>query len=253
MAFYTTSEPAQMYAKIFQPSLAITGTPIEDSISCLYELTTSFVATTESISIEDRIYDAYDFCEEDYKRVDKSVESYLEETDRLIRLRLHYALDKKTMAAAIAAAGTTIAAVTDSATAKAALDTVRDIFTGKTNMQNEITAVIPSTLMKYFIDIMASRVTVMGDSALLTGSVNTIDGINLVAAASGQLADPTKVVFFVGKPVNYYFDKNGMNLETYNAVVPTGKAINKNFTRLIELQGQVVVWYGNAGRIIVSG
>lgn len=176
--------------------------------------------------------------------------------DRKVRLAMHYALDKQAMAAATAAAGTTIAAVTDAASAKAALDAVRVLFVGKTNVQNPLVAVIPSTLSSFFVELGASRITAFGDKVFVTGEIMTIDGITLYIVDSAQLADPTKVHFFAGKPVHYYYDKDTFDILEKDSPVPVTDpvtVINKNKVRQMELQGNFIVWSQNEERIVVAG
>lgn len=250
MALYVTKVSADKNVLIKQPVFAKVGTPVEDEISCLYAKTSSWNLTQETLNITDRIYDNYEYCPEDYSRLE--VQGVIEEMDYKTRLALHYALDKKAMAAAIAAAGTTIAAVTDAASAKAALEAVRVLFVGKTNVQNPLIAVIPSTLSNYFVELGATRITAMGDKVFVTGEIMTIDGITLYIVDSAQLASPTQVVFFAGKPVHYYYDKDTFDILEKDSPVPDGKVINKNRVRQMELQGNFKVWSQNEERIIVT-
>jgi len=254
MALFVEKVPANKNAVIKQPVFAKVGTPVEDEISCLYAKTSSWALTQETLNITDRIYDNYEYCPEDYERLE--VQGVIEEMDRQTRLALHYALDKKAMAAAIAAAGTTIATpVTSAATAKAALEAVRVLFVGKTNVQNPLVAVIPSTLSNYFVELGATRITAMGDQVFVTGEIMTIDGITLYIVDAAQLAAPTRVVFFAGKPVHYYYDKDTFDILEKDSPVPVTDpvtVINKNRVRQMELQGNFKVWSQNAERIVVT-
>lgn len=251
MSLYVDMISANKNTIIKQPVFAKVGAPVEDEISCLYEETSSWDLTQETLNITDRIYENYQYCPEDYDRLE--VQGVIEEMDRQIRLAMHYALDKVAMATAIAGAGSTIAAVTNAATAQAALDAVRVLFVGKTNRQNPLVAVIPSTLSPFFTELGATRYTTFGDQVFITGEIQTIDGITLYVVDAAQLTDPTKVVFFAGKPVHYYYDKNTFDVLEKDSPVPTGKIINKNKVRQMELQGNFVVWSQNEERIVVSG
>lgn len=250
MSLYVDMVSANKNTIIKQPVFAAVGAPVEDEISCLYETTSSWALTQETLSISDRIYFSYEYCPEDYDRLE--VPGVIEEMDRQAQLKMHYALDKQAMATAIAAAGTTIASVTDAATAKAALDAVRVLFVGKTNVQNPLIAVIPSTLSPFFVELGASRITAFGDQVFITGEVMTIDGITLYVVDAAQLASPTQVVFFAGKPVHYYYDKNTFSISESPAPIPEGKSVNKNIVRLMELQGNFKVWSQNEERIVVT-
>ena len=251
MSLYVDMISADKNILIKQPVFAKVGVPVQDDISCLYALTSSWALTKETLSISDRIYENYEYCPEDYSRME--VTGVIEEMDRQIRLAMHYALDRVAMATAVAAAGTTIAAVTSAATAKAALDAVRALFIGKTNRQNPLVAVIPSTLSSFFTELGASRITAYGDDVFVTGEIQTIDGITLYVVDAAQLFDPTLVVFFAGKPVHYYYDVNTFDVLEKDSPVPTGKIINKNKVRQMELQGNFIVWTQNEERIVVSG
>lgn len=254
MSLYVDMKSANKNILVKQPVFAKIGTPIQDEISCLYQKTSSWDLTLETLEIKSRIYENYEYCPEDYSRLD--VNGVIQEMDRQIRLALHYALDAVAMATAIAAAGTTIAGVTDAITAKAALDAVRVLFTGKTNVQNPLIAVIPSTLSPFFVELGASRITAFGDKVFVTGEIMTIDGITLYVVDAAQLADPTKVVFFAGKPVHYYYDKNTFDILEKDSPVPVTvpeTVINKNRVRQMELQGDFIVWSQNSERIVVSG
>jgi len=251
MSLYTELKSADKNILIKQPVFAKVGSPVEDPISCLYASTSSWALTQETLSIEDRIYENYEYCPEDYSRLE--VQGVIEEMDRKVRLAMHYALDKQAMATAIAAAGTTLGTVvTSAATAKAALDAVRVLFVGKTNVQNPLIAVIPSTLSSFFVELGATRITAFGDQVFVTGEIMTIDGITLYIVDAAQLAAPTVVTFFAGKPVHYYYDKNTFDVLEKDSPVPGGSIINKNKVRQMELQGNFKVWSQNAERIVVT-
>jgi len=251
MSLFVDMQSADKNVIIKQPVFDKVGAPVQDHISCLYAKTSSWNLTQETLLIQSRIYENYEYCPEDYSRLE--VQGVIEEMDRRIRLDLHYALDKVAMATAIAAAGTTIAAVTDAATAKAALAAVRNLFIGKTNVQNPLVAVIPSTMSDFFTELGASRITAFGDRVFVTGEIQTIDGITLYIVDAAQLDDPTKVVFFAGKPVNYYYDKNTFDIYEDRVIPPTGFIINKNMVRQMELQGDFIVWSQKEERIVVAG
>ncbi len=250
MSLYTEMKSADRNILIHQPVFLKVGVAVEDDISCLYAPTSSWDLTQETLEIKTRIYENYEYCPEDYSRLE--VQGTIQEMDRQIRLALHYKLDQRAVATATAGAGLTIPAVTDAITAKAALDAVRVAFVGKINVQNPLIAVIPSTLSTFFVELGAVRITAFGDQVFVTGEIMTIDGITLFVVDAAQLVDPTAVLFFAGKPVHYYFDKNSFDILEKDSPVPVGSIINKNKVRQMELQGDFIVWTQNEERIILS-
>jgi hypothetical protein len=246
--------PGNYSTRIEIPTILLDGPAIKDTISCTRGTITPVDTGIEGFDREDRYYKSYEYCPDNIMRTKVSIESWVTEADRLLKLDVMYRMDKDAVDIAIASAGVTLPAVTDAATAQDALDAVTAQYAAFSD-QLDVVAIIPSTMVPFFRELGAVRETVYGDQFFKSGTLYDIFGVKLRVVDAARLTDPDKVLFTVGKPVKFYYEKMGLGVTEF-AKTPDasiGEYVNTNRVREVLVEGDFHVWSQDEKRITVAG
>lgn len=227
------------------------GVTLTDAIQAELPITAKAVVTDDPINMDKTLHGTYQLNPVNQAYIVPDVQKKM---SAVIDKKIRYALDKYVIDTAIAQAGNTIAAVTDKATAEAAIDAVDELFTGYTNLEGEKKAIVAASKKKYFKHLASDRVSVMGDKVFLSGNLLMIDGIEFIFIQDAQLTDPSKILFVAGKPVGLWIDQAGfMNGERDAEVTDkTAYAVNLNKVHFSSFNVKAHVWSAQRNRLVVS-
>lgn len=245
--------PGNYSTKITRPTFEMTGEVVKDEVSCVRGGIASTEVGIEELVRKDRYYKSYQYCPDNVKRTDVGVEEFVRKADMKIKEAVLECMSKNAVDIAIANAGTTIAAVTDAASALAALDAVTAQFSGYSESLST-TAIIPSTLLPFFRELGATRITNLGDMFFQSGKLYDIFGVALRVVDAAKLTNPNAVLFVIGKPVKFYYETMGMGINEYQAHpdVAAGQYVNTNLVREVLVEGDFHVWSGDEKAIVVA-
>lgn len=227
------------------------GVSLTDAIQGELPITAKAVVTDEPIKMDKTLHGTYQLNPVNQAYIVPDVQKKMA---MVIDKKVRYRLDKYVIDTAIAQAGSTIAAVTDKATAEAAIDAVDELFTGYTNLEGEKKAIVAASKKKYFKHLASDRITVMGDKVFLSGNLLMIDGIEFIFIQDSQLTDPSKILFVAGKPVGLWIDEAGFMNGKRNAEVSdkAAYAVNLNEVYFSSFNVKAHVWNAQRNRLVVS-
>ena len=223
---------------------------LTDANQCELPLTSKAVITDESLSMDKTLYGTYELCQTNQAYIVPDVEKKMAMViDKKIRL----GVDKYVIDTAVALAAGAIAAVTNKATAEAAIDAVDAMFTGYVNLEGDIKVIVPASKKAYFKHLVSDRITITGDKVFLSGNLSMINGMEFIFIQDAQLTDPTKVIFVVGKPVGLWIDEAGFMNGKRNSTPSEGNVVNFNETFYSSFNLKAHVWSTHRNRIVIAG
>ena len=222
----------------------------KDAYQCEVDVT-STIETDETIfTMQKTLSAAFEICEWDEAYTEPNLS---QEAMRLVNEEMILAVDKYILTEALAQATNTVAAITDAATAEAAVCEVEGMFAGLRSLPGTRVIVAANTMYGFFKELFVSRMTVLGDEVFLSGQLKSIGGWDICFIDAGNHPDPTKVIFAVGKPLDTYIDEAGFSHgERYKESGDPAK-INLNKIKFHQLNIGVKLWKTNEVRLVVAG
>lgn len=244
-SLFTEFVPANYNTAITQFGYSQTSNFYKGPVRCERISGGKITITEEKIVLDNEYTDTVVYCEENVKRTRIGIPTLLQEADIDLTRLMKHELNKEAFTLAVGAASFTVPAVTDSATALAAIDAVIAEY-GAYMEDVDIVAHVPHQLLPFFREILTTRITVMGDNALKTGMIGDILGVKIKTLSSNILdaADAGTVLFTIGQPVHFYYDESMYDLNTYEAPKSDPSTVyhTSNKVREIRVVGQFVVW-----------
>lgn len=239
-------------AVIRQPEIDRTKIVINerDAYQCEVDIN-STIETDETVFTMDKTLDAtFEVCpwDEAYTTMNLTAEA-----QKIVNEEMILAVDKYILDKALNLATLTVPAIADAATAKAAVTAANVAFIGKRANKGMKTIVAAASMYPFFEELFTSRISVLGDSVLLSGELATISGWNVVFTDDAQMTNPAEVIFAVGKPLDTYIDEAGFSSITdrYKESADSTK-VNLNKLHITQLNIGSTLWKGNEPYLLIA-
>jgi len=243
LSMITEFIPAQYNTKIERPTFSLVPDVEKGPWTCERGGVDAFEAGVESFILDNYYKTASQYCDINVAHTKIGLGNLLTKIDKELKTALKQEMNRDAYDMLIANAGNTFTAVTDAASAMAAVDQAISLYGGYEEDMG-IVAYVPHTLLPFFREIATSRFTNLGDRAIQTGEIIDVLGVKIIPVSGSVLtpANAAKVVFAVGKPVSFYFDGAMNMVNTFNAPLSDGKYVNENKIREVITYGQFVFW-----------